>query len=65
MGNTDRAIRLVVAAILISLYFSEVLVGTIGIIALIVGVVFTLTSLVGFCPLYSPFGLNTCKRTGE
>ncbi|TFV92362.1 DUF2892 domain-containing protein [Algoriphagus kandeliae] len=65
MGNTDRAVRLVIAAVLIGLYFSEVLVGTVGIIALVVGVVFTLTSFVGFCPLYKPLGLNTCKRTGE
>lgn len=65
MGNTDRAIRLVLAAILIGLYFSDVLAGTLGIIAVVVGVVFTLTSFVGFCPLYLPLGLNTCKRTGE
>jgi hypothetical protein len=62
MGVTDRAIRLVIAAVLIGLYFSGTVTGTLGVIALIVGGVFTLTTLVGFCPLYTLVGMNTCPR---
>ncbi|MEJ2005786.1 MAG: DUF2892 domain-containing protein [Cyclobacteriaceae bacterium] len=61
MGNTDRIIRIAIAAILAYLYFGNIVTGTLGIILLIVGVVFVLTSLVGFCPLYAPFGVTTCK----
>lgn len=61
MGNTDRALRLLIAAVLVFLYFSGTLTGTLGIIGLVVAAVFTLTSLVSICPLYSVLGIKTCK----
>jgi hypothetical protein len=36
-----------------------------GILAIVLGIlagVFVLTSVVGFCPLYAPFGLRTCAK---
>jgi hypothetical protein len=60
MGTTDRIIRLVIAAVLAFLYFSGTVTGTLGIVALIVAAVFTLTSLVSFCPMYSLLGMSTC-----
>ncbi|SDD42697.1 Protein of unknown function [Algoriphagus faecimaris] len=65
MGSTDRAIRLLVAAVLVGGYFSGIIVGTLGIVALIVAAVFTLTTLVGFCPLYTILGINTCSRSAK
>lgn len=62
MGNADRALRIVVAAILLVLYFSGTLTGTLGIVGLVVAVVFALTSLVAYCPLYSVLGVRTCAR---
>lgn len=61
MGSTDRALRLIVAIVLVVLYFSNTLTGTLGIIALVAAGVFTLTSLVSFCPIYPLLGINTCK----
>lgn len=61
MGNTDKFIRLLIAVVLIGLYFANILTGTLGIVALIVATIFALTSLISFCPLYSLFGINTCK----
>ena len=63
MGSTDKLIRLVIAVLLIVLYYKEILTGTLGIIALVVAFVFTLTSLISFCPLYTLFGMNTGKKT--
>jgi mannose/fructose/N-acetylgalactosamine-specific phosphotransferase system component IID len=60
MGSTDRIIRLIVAAILATLYFTGNVTGTLGIILVVVAAVFTLTSFVSFCPLYAIFGMNTC-----
>ncbi|MFN3379592.1 MAG: DUF2892 domain-containing protein [Runella zeae] len=60
MGGIDRGIRLIVAAIAVILYFTGILTGTLGIIALVIAGIFTLTSIVSFCPLYALFGLNTC-----
>lgn len=62
MGNTDRLIRLIVAAVLVGLYLTGTVSGTPGIILLVLAGVFVLTSLVRFCPLYAPFGLSTCKE---
>ena len=60
MGNTDRIIRLIVAAIFAALYFTNTVTGTFGIVLLALAGVFILTSLVSFCPLYTLIGLNTC-----
>lgn len=61
MGSADRVIRVIIAAVLAYLYFTGVLVGTFGLVLVILAAVFVLTSLISFCPLYAPFGLSTCK----
>jgi fatty acid desaturase len=60
MGNADRVIRLLLAAIFVVLYFTNTVTGTFGIVLLVLAGVFVLTSLIGFCPLYTLVGLNTC-----
>jgi hypothetical protein len=60
MGTTDRVIRLLLAAVFAYLYFAGIVTGAVGLILVILGSVFVLTSLVSFCPLYTLFGLNTC-----
>lgn len=60
MGSADRIIRLLLAAVAVFLYFNGTLTGTMGIVALVVAAVFTLTSIVSFCPLYRLVGLSTC-----
>jgi len=62
MGSIDRIIRVVVAAIILVLFITKVITGTLGIILLVLAAVFVLTSLVNFCPLYLPFGISTCKK---
>jgi hypothetical protein len=61
MGSTDKIVRILIAAVIAVLYFTNVISGTLGIILLVLAGVFVLTSLVSFCPLYAPFGLSTCK----
>jgi len=62
MGPADRITRLILAAIIAVLYFANIITGTWGIVLLILAAVFVLTSFMGFCPLYSLFGVNTCKK---
>lgn len=62
MGLIDKVIRTLVAIVLIALYFTNVISGTVAIILLIFAGVFILTSLLGYCPLYLPLGLNTTKK---
>jgi hypothetical protein len=61
MGSADRLIRLVIAAVIAALYFTNVVTGSLGIVLLVVAAVFVLTSLISFCPLYTLVGLNTCS----
>ena len=61
MGKADRIIRLLLAIVFSSLYLTGVITGTLGLVLMILAVVFLLTSLVSFCPLYAPFGLSTCS----
>lgn len=60
MGNADRSIRLIVALLVAVLYYHGTIEGTLGIVLLALSGVFVVTSLVSFCPLYKPFGINTC-----
>ena len=61
MGSADKTIRVLIAVIIAILYWKDIIPGTLGIILLAVAVIFVLTSLISFCPLYSIFKINTCK----
>ncbi len=61
MGTADRVIRLIIAAVVLGLYFAGKITGTLGVILVILAAVFTLTAFVSFCPLYLPFGIRTRK----
>jgi len=67
MGSIDRIIRILLAAVFAYLYFGGVVTGTWGLVLVILGGVFVLTSLVSNCPLYIPFGISTCasKKSAE
>lgn len=60
MGTTDKIIRVLVAIIIGGLYFANVITGTLAIVLLTLAVIFLLTSLAGFCPIYAIFGIKTC-----
>ncbi len=55
-GKIDRLLRVIVGLALISLVFvgPKAVWGWVGIVPL-------LTGLIGFCPLYTLLGINTCK----
>lgn len=60
MGTVDRFIRIMIAIVLAVLYYNGTITGTWGMVALVAAAVFVLTSLVSFCPIYGPLGINTC-----
>ncbi len=62
IGGADRIFRVIIAAVFIGLYFANIISGWLGIALIVLSVVFLLTSLVGFCPLYLPFGIKTNKN---
>ena len=60
MGTVDRVLRIVLALVFAGLYATGMVQGTVGIVLLVLGGVFVLTSLLGTCPIYSVLGLSTC-----
>lgn len=61
MGTTDKGIRISIAIVLAILSFTNVITGTLSLVALLVAAIFVLTSFISFCPLYTIFGIKTCK----
>ena len=60
IGKTDVIVRLVVAALLVILYF---FVGKVlGLIFVILAIILAVTALTGVCPLYYIFRLNTLEK---
>lgn len=62
MGGIDKAIRIIVALVIAILYFTNQISGTVAIVLMVLAAVFVLTSLMGTCPLYLPFGISTKKK---
>lgn len=61
MGSMDKGIRITVALVLVVLFFTNVITGTLGIVLIVLAGVFVATSFISVCPLYMPFGISTCK----
>lgn len=59
MGNLDRAFRFLVVLAISIAYLTGALSGTLAIVLGVVAAAFLLTSIIGTCPAYLPFGLST------
>jgi hypothetical protein len=62
VGTIDKAARILIAAVIIILFLTHVISGTLGIILLAVSGIFILTAFVGFCPLYWVINVNTKEK---
>jgi hypothetical protein len=62
MGSIDKVIRILVAVVVVTLYFTNVISGTLAIVLLALSAIFVVTSLISFCPLYLPISLSTRKK---
>jgi len=62
MGAADRIIRTVLAIAIAVLYFTKQITGLAAVVLGIIAVIFLLTSLAGFCPLYVPLKISTAKK---
>ena len=61
VGNTDRVIRLVLAAVAAVLGFVVGAGSVLGILLFVVAAIMLGTAAVGFCPIYGVLGLSSCK----
>ena len=65
MSSADKTIRILFAIIIAILYFTNQITGAAAIILGVFVVVFLLTSVMGFCPLYAMFKLSTIKKENK
>lgn len=61
MGRWDRIIRMLIALLIVILLLVDVLNGALAVILGIVAIIFFVTSVFGFCPLYVLFKFSTKK----
>ncbi len=62
MGNVDRIVRLLLAISVGGLILANVISGTAALILGALAIIFLVTSVLGFCPLYLPFKLSTLGK---
>lgn len=62
IGLTDKRIRILIAILIVVLYFTNTISGTLAIVLGIFAFVLALTSFISFCPLYLLFGINALKK---
>jgi len=65
MSSYDKLIRLGLSIVIIILYYKEVVTGTLGIIALLFALFLTITSLIGYFPIYRIVGIKTSNMEDE
>lgn len=61
MSGLDRMLRLIIAAVVVGLYYFNIIEGTLAYVLMALAGVFVLTSFVSFCPLYALFRVNSIK----
>ena len=62
MGAADRAIRLLLVAVIALLYFTNTISGALAIILGLFAIIFVFTSFTGVCPIYLPFKLSSIRK---
>lgn len=62
VGKTDMIVRLIIAIVILGLYFGGAVSGTLGIVLLVVAAIAILTGLISICPLYSILGMSTRSK---
>lgn len=62
MSSLDKAIRFIAAIAIAALYYFGYIGGITATVLLVVAAIFIVTSFIGVCPLYLPFGLSTRKK---
>ncbi|MBK5096303.1 MAG: DUF2892 domain-containing protein [Gemmatimonadetes bacterium] len=65
MGTLDRVVRVLIALAIGWFIFTGKITGILAIVLGIGAVAFVVSSFVGTCPGYLPFGFSTCKKSTD
>lgn len=64
MAAADRAVRTLFAGAVLALWATGAIGGTLALLLGVVAAIFLLTSVVGWCPLYTVLGISTRRGGG-
>ena len=65
ISTIDRVARLLIAAVIAILYFTNQIEGTLAFVLGLTAVVVARTAVFNFCPIYYLFGLSTRKKSAQ
>lgn len=61
VGGTDKIVRIVLGVTLLALGLFHVVTGSWAVAAYVFGAIALATGLIGFCPAWAVFKVNTCS----
>jgi hypothetical protein len=62
VGTIDKAVRLLIAVVVVVLYFAHVITGVLAVVLLALAAIFVVTSLISLCPIWLALGISTRKK---
>jgi hypothetical protein len=62
VGTIDKAVRLLIAVVVVVLYFTHVITGVLAVVLLALAAIFVVTSLISLCPIWLALGISTRKK---
>ena len=62
IGTIDKTVRIGLVALILALYFANVISGTVAIVLFIVAAVLLVTAFFNFCPIWHFLGISTKKQ---
>ena len=65
VGSADKILRILLAVLFAVLILTDVVSGWLAIALGILGVVFLITALLNFCPIWFALKINTNKKTAQ
>lgn len=62
INTADRFIRVMIAAIIVVLVFSNIITGTLAVVLMVAAGIILLTGVINFCPIYYVLGISTFRK---
>ena len=62
VGSIDKVVRILLAALIVVLFFTKVITGILAIVLLVFAGILVLTSVISFCPIFWSMGLSSKKK---
>lgn len=64
IGSFDKSLRIVLALVLLIVALSGIIVVSkvVQVVLVVLAAIFLITALLGFCPIYLPFGIKTNRK---